>query len=806
MKTVKKLSILCLAVLMLFALVACNNDQVEENAGVLTLTADKTTANAGDTVTFSALLTKGEETSVPTDVTYAIVEGADYATIAGNKLTVKDTVPNGTLIKVNATLATEGEDALTSNTVEITVSKPLTALAITADKSGEVDRGSLINLSLTKTPEDSLATVTWTVVEGADYATVEGTKLFIDGSAIGGTVIKVKAVSGTVESNVLTFTVKLNQEELNDNRYILSFDEDKVTLDKNGDAQLLTVSVYNGNFEEITDQIVDYVVLDGDDFVSVSTNNNICTLTALGHGTATVRATIRGTAISETAEVKVIVPPTAINLPEMFNERPNLEYSFSMKNPANNAAYTLPFTATAVGSKVCQDMTVTFADASGNTENVATYTNNGITFLKTGVVTVTVSSNSGSRVETKTTYKFNVNNGYNVSSFEELVALANNPAYTGSLPINLVVTAKPVSATGYAYGYDIVPAVALQANQAYADVTNPDKTSINFYNKGAIINGNRHKIDASQVRIPTSAEIDANTPAGAPRFDRHGALLCIEPQYDDNNARDLATYRVELRDLTVVGNCPIDYETTAQRPSGVYYRGILIGKTTDSDNIDDQPVNYYLTTSNVNAEAFITGIRLLHVVAGQLDNTKVDNCFMNGLEIGGSVLTLNNTTYGACGAAGIELIGEDSDKAGATRDQRQQITYAGNVTVTFANNNQTRYMQNYKLDVGMGPMTIHQILMGCVEANGLTNTQISHFQNANEELYYVSLAFIGRGNCPNYTQIIYPGFQSGGIINAKDIPDGTINTTCEYIVVDISIPGVGSLGQAYFYNHNYAGN
>ena len=249
--------------------------------------------------------------------------------------------------------------------------------------------------------------------------------------------------------------------------------------------------------------------------------------------------------------------------------------------------------------------------------------------------------------------------------------------------------------------------------------------------------------------------------------------------------------------MTVVGNCPIDYETSTHKPGGVYNRGIMIG-----DLNEDHPANYYLTMNNVEAQAFRAGFRLLHIVDGRIDNAKVDNCFGNGFEIGGSILTLNNTTYGACGATGIEIVPEHSSMAGINRNQNQQITYAGNVNLTFLNDNTTRYMQNYKV---VGDYGVPQILQGAFETNGLTPEQIAHFVNANGQIGYVTFKFhdVGTGT-PNTSDIIYPGFQAGGIINATQLPtDGTFDTTHEYIEVDVKVAGLGDAGKAYFYNHKY---
>jgi len=761
----------------------------------LILSADKTTALRGDVVTLATVLKKDDQESIPTDVTFAITEGAAYATLDGNKLTVNATAAANAVIKVKAI---SGE--LVSNEITVAVSVPLTAISATTAE-GELARGTSVILQKTLTPIDCGATVTWVLVEGNTAASIAGDVLVVNQNAATGTVIKVKAVSGNIESNVLTFTVAATQEEINASRYFISFDEDSITFDKNGlVAPILNVSVFNYNLEEVTGLTIDYEILTGGEFVAITPNGYTCTLAALGHGQATVRATIRGTEVSQTATVNVIVPPSAINLPAVFRERPGYMYNVSMQNPATGAAYTLPFVPTVVGTGVCTDFIVSFTHKDGSTgATVATYDNGSIQFLKEGEVTVTVTSNSGSRYETSVSYKFNINRGYNVTTFEELSALANDPTYTGSTPINLVVTEKPVGATSYEYDFDLVPATALKApgEQLFVDIIDINKSSIRFLNKGVIINGNQHKIDASQLRIPTSEEISGYTAQGG-SWNDHAALFAVEPWAAAQTA--IATYRVELYDFEVKGNCPITLDANTAKPAGVYRRGIIIGSLSET-----APANYYLTMQNVNATACHVGIRLLHVVDGRVDNAFVNDCFSNGFEIGASILTLNNITYGACGATGIELVADHSNMAGVNRNQNQQITYSGKVSVEFRNNNQTEYLENYKINLAGTQMTIAQILAACFEANGMQPGQLAHFLNENNEIVYVTFMFhdLEKGT-PNTSEIIYPGFQGAGIINAKDLPaDGNFDTTHEYIEFDVAIAGVGNAGKAYFYNYKY---
>ena len=139
MKILKKLSIICLAMLMLFLLVAC-----DDSKGELTLQADKTTALRGETVTLSVVLKVDGAESTPETVTYEITEGADNATLTDNKLVIKDAAPHDAQIKVKASA-----NDLTSNEITVKVNVPLTALSATSSAQGEIARGSSVILQKT---------------------------------------------------------------------------------------------------------------------------------------------------------------------------------------------------------------------------------------------------------------------------------------------------------------------------------------------------------------------------------------------------------------------------------------------------------------------------------------------------------------------------------------------------------------------------------------------------------------------------------------------------------------------------------
>ena len=870
MKHAKKLLALCLLAFVMLSMIACATTEDK-----LTLSIDKNTAKPGDAITLSAKLND----AVATDITYEITEGSDYATVSGNTLTVAATAADGAEIKVVAKQA-----ALTSNEVTVTVDIPLEAIVISAGGTTNIMSGGSVILQKTVTPAASkeeitwsitegstycaisgdvlvvnanaatgsvikvkatagtiesneltfvvgtpitgisinaigsttivkgntvtmtetvtpanapTASIVWQIVEGSDYATITDKTLVVKATAPTDAVIKVKAVAGSVESNVLTFTVAATQEEINNSRYLMSFDEKKLTLDKNAtSSSALSLNVYNYNFEPVENLTIDYEIVSGSEFLQLSPNGYSCALVAKGHGTATVKATIRGTTVSQTATVNVIVPPESITLPEVFAQRPGFIYNFSKVDPKTQAAETLDFIAGILGNGVCEELKYTFTHKDGTVgDDVAVYADGKITFLKTGEITVTVTSDSGSRVETSVSYKFNINEGYNVSTFEELSALAGDATYTGNLPINIVVLAKPDgSANNCEYGFDLVPALALKAKseQTFAEISSGAGT-IAFLNKGVYLNGNMHRIDASQLRIATAQELEDHKAQGG-GWENQKALLGIYP-WTAGGETAHNTYRVNIYDLEVKGNCPINVGLGTSNPKGVYKIGILIG-----DYDKDFKANYYLDMKNVSATAANVGMRLLHIVDGKVKDTKVDNCFSNGMEVGGSIITLEDMIYGACGATGIELVCDRSNEAGVNRDQNQQVTYAGEVNVQFYNNGATEYLANYV--VKNTSYTIPDVLAASFINSELTDYQLQHLKDG-KGYVFVTFMFHNLGVEKNMSQVIYPGFQSGGIINAKDLPkNGAFDTTHEYIELDVGLSTVDA-GKAYLYNVKY---
>ena len=762
---------------------------IPENS--ISISVDKATAQRNEIVTVTITLKENGQTIAADDAVLSIKSGAESATLVGTKLTIAADAANGAVIELSATYK-----ELTSNVVRVTVSVPVTGVTASAAKSF-IPSGSYTTLQSTLSPAGAVGTVEWVITEGGTLATIAGNALMVSADAEDGQTIKVKAVCGSVESNELTFTVGEEEES-----FLLSVQKE-LTVDRNGaTTALLDVEVLNSKLQVVTDRGVSFEMISGAELVTLIPNGNTCSFVAVGHGDAVLRVTLNGTNVSRTVNVKVIVPPEAVRLPAVFAERQSLIYNISMIDPGTNLADRLPFVGTPIGANACQTLKYTFTHADGTTgDEVATWADGKITFKKQGRVTVTVSSDSGSRNEVAVSYTFNVNEGYNVSTYGELKGLLESAGYNGEI-INIVVTDKPVGAGSYAYGYDLVPDAALKApaDQAWQEVLG---STIRAINKNVYLNGNDHKIDASQLRVISKEELDTLNNQNY-NVSNISALLEISPEASDPLQLAGRQFSAKVFDLEVVGNTPIDFNgpMNGYRPQGAYNVGLQIGDV-------NYQVVYHVQMSDVTASRFNVGLRFRRAVGDStIDNISVYNCFSNGIETEASIMTFGDMTFGKCGAAGMELVPSNSTGAGDTMDQIQKITFAGTIDTTQnLNTGNTAYLTAYNFS----GMTVPMILQGVLA--GRSESEQSHMMNQNGEFAFVTFIFhdVSKGTV-NASQALYPGYQQGGIINAADLPkDGSVDTTHEYIMLEVKLgnsaefgPFAGmSLGYALLYNHNY---
>ena len=827
------------------------------------LSTDNLTPIAGHSVTINYTITPADTTD---KLTWIITEGSSIAKMAGNVLVVDANAEKDAIIKVKAVVGNVESAELTFTVRPATEEIKVESITISANT--EVLRGQTVAINKIINPNNANQEVVWQFVSGANYARFHGDALIIDENAPTGTQITVVAatVDGTVRSNELTFVVQPSQEEINANRFYIDLDKDIFTIDKKGTsaAPVLVATVYNYNYEQVTDKVLEFRVISGAEYLGITASGSNCTFTDLkGHGTAIVEIRIQGTDIVETAEVNVIVPPDAVVLPEVFAERTNIEYSFSMidhtitgisGNVVEVAGKSsLPFVPTVRGTGiVCRDLAFNFRHESGATgDEVAVYENGAITFKKTGKVVVTVSSASGSKVEATISYTFNINEGYNVNTFEELWLVVNNSQYQGQ-QINFVVTEKPDgSVNNYQYGYDLVPLVALQAkaDQTIDEILRGPRdvvpamgsNRVQAVNKSLYINGNNHKIDASQMRVFTADEYDdyCNRYGVTNKLYNISSLLSAEPWNagGDVNAgtNNNKTYSVNLYNLETKGNQPIDYDPALYRNGntsnevniGCYTHGINIGQR-------EYDCHYYIDANNITSSGFYAGMSFVGIVGnGKVSNVHAYNCFSTGIFSRSNIMTFENITFGPCGATGMELAPEECNEAGLNDNEIQQVTISGTINAsTNLNSGNTTYFNNYKVGGATVPEIINGNVAGIVETCKTMDPYgqgevaglnvASHIQNSNDQFIFVSLLFTDLTTFqPNTSKVIYPDYQEGGIITVEQLVNDVltkserdpstgaitkmyVDTTHQFIEMPIQVPGLPiKAGTALFYNHNY---
>ena len=774
----------------------------------LTLSSNATSAYPTETIQFSTEVSPESEEQAE----YYIVSGSDLATIDSNTglLTIKETATNGGTVIVRSRI-----NGFESNRVSISVLIKVESITISSQVNSLLAGNSTpINVEINPINATN-QNITWTFVEGEENAYFVSNVLFIKAGVASGSEITVKAVVDGVNSNELTFTVEKTKEEINAEKLYISLNSENLTVDKNGvSSPKLIAYLYDGNLDEVTNKDVLFEIENGEEFVSLSQVGKECSFTVLGHGSATVRVTIDGTEVSQTATINTILPPTALKLHEVYAQRSGYNYNFSKVDE-------LYFPVTPLGTNVCDEYVVTFKDASNNTgDEVATYNyeTGKILFKSKGLVTVTVTSTSGSRLEASNSYTFNINEGINVETYDELRSILHytkNQTYNGE-QINFVVLEKPTTtAYEYEYGYDLVPSVALNAKTPEGQPISKimgHGIGILIYDRNLHINGNNHTIDVSQVRVVPIAEQNASVykdVTAAP------AVINIKPTMGkDSNGNDLydipavdstKNYQVNLYDFAIKGNTPIDFGGGSREgenlnkhvPTGVFESAINLGQRMFYDR-------YYVDMNNITLSAFKVGVTFAHVVEGNVKNLNVNNCFSNGVECYASKITFTDINLGRCGAAGLEAAApENSMQAGYDFNEAQTIVFAGDITTSNYNSGNTVYMQNY--DTGLGGVTVTDIINGAVAAlPNLTEEGRTNLQNNNGEFVFVTFIFHHvQTGVVNNSVIQYKDVDGSGIINASELTG--IDTTHKYILMDIPIAQLGgmSMGKALLYNLNY---
>ena len=746
----KKHGVIALILCMLLSLACFAACGVTKPEPVLSTKDGVVSVMPGESLEFSVSVKDVEN---PAGVVYKIASGEDYATIdaATGVLTVKADAKPGSVIIVFA----EYQEVSTAF-ISITVKDiPVTSITATAT-TDKISRGGQTTLEATVQPANATVKYEWKIIEGKEYASVSDNVLSVSDSAEVGSAVKVKAVCGDVESNELGFTVDVASD------VVIAYTNDSVSIDKN-DAQatpMLVIKAFKKGVA-VSDLQVNFTVKSGSEFLEIEPYGMICSLKAKAHGIAVVEASVPGSDAVETATVNVIVPPDALSIPETFEKRNGMNFSCGMRDE-------LDFAVTAMGEGVCEDYDITFSNADGD-ENLASYADGKIKFNKTGLITVTATSNSGSKRETSVSYTFDVNDGINIETYDELKKLANGSSYNGEI-INIVNFTTD----------SLVPeTIKNQKNKNYNDI---DAERINVVNKNFRLKGNNYTIDFSASRISGGEN------------QKIGPIIRVCT--DGNTTK---TYAVEISDLLLKGNNGYQSDDYyKEQNGGIMYcrtqRAMLIGET----GID---AVFYPTIRNVKISGFCNGMRVSHAVNGLIENVIVEDCYDNGIEIAASIVTVKDIKYKNCGAFGIEMTPDKNYKAGRNFDEMQKITFLGDTVAESDYSEISPYMKNWQ--GGIIPALINGILTGCSQYPDV----ISNFRADSGKMIFYAFKFNNvyssdTKETVNGTQFVYGNQDDKFTVNIKDLKGK--DTTRRFIVVDIEYQGV-NLGQVIFLNLNYVG-
>lgn len=707
-------------------------------------------------------------------VSFSITDGDEIADVsATGLLSIEEEANPGEKVKVVALY----EQKAASNELEITVSSiNLTSITATANKT-EVTAGGFVSLNYTVAPVNTTEkNIVWQIVEGSDIASLSGSTLLVSDTATSGSVIKVKAVGGNVSSNIIEITVGLASSEI---LTVTIQDEVTIDFDSTNNSKVITANVFNANFEPVANKNVTFEIREGQENVSISTSGYDCTLSVIGHGSAILRATLDNGAYDETV-INAIKAPEQILLPEVMQTKSNITYAVAKNS-------SIPYAVSVTGTNVCEDVEYTFSKLEGNQYvegDFGTYNNGQITFTQTGTILVSAKSTAGSVRVPSASQMFEVNEGINVGTYEELQATITSPSYTGT-PVNIVNMTKHST-----YGYDIVPSFILNNQQS---ITNQMNAQMKVTAGRLNLNGNGYKINISGMKYFADAT------------DNYGSFLYVYGSAVSGNTQ--ADHYVIIKNLKMESNTPIEGSVgdasyseslvSGKTLKGAFRRGIQVG--------NGDYVSYDVDFDNVEITKFQVAMRINHAVNSTISNTRVSNCFSNGIEINASIITLSNMNYGPCGGPGIEVTPDDCNLAGLNFDKNQQVTFDGTIETTNINAGNTPYFTLVGQDLGM---SVTQVVNGLISQYSETQrSNVAQDHNGNTDcLMFIALMFNNfSSSTPNSSEITYSSTLQNGLINIAETSTTEIDTTHQYIIIPLQVSATMHLGFAIMYNWNYVG-
>ncbi|MBE5758005.1 MAG: hypothetical protein E7345_03650 [Clostridiales bacterium] len=565
------------------------------------------------------------------------------------------------------------------------------------------------------------------------------------------------------------------------------------------------------------------------DYSYSSSDETICTVGAntgvvspKGHGECEITITYLN-GVSSKCKVFVMVPPENIsidNINSYINDKRSIDFGLSGTLNLNVKA------TNKVGYLSSSDMynyKFELVDDDYNVlesgDSVAVIEKGKVKFKKTGVVKVTITTNSSlNNVKTdmyeKSTFVYiNVNNGLNVYSVAQLKEYAKDE------------NAGKVC--------NILSDIYLDKDNNFG-IVGGSKYSPLYLKGDRKINGNGYMI--SSQRLPLLA---SNTT---------GNDMLYFIQLTNNTP-----FSVEVNNLEVVGCGGVNglYNGEVSEDMGkkiisengnyvnTYRRAIRL-QGNEYKNIDTMGKSYIKSAilNNVKVSGFNTGLRIEHVVDGYLNDIVVNNCFANGIESNQNIMTINNLTVGQVGAFAIEMTPDDianlstnpSGTAGKNYNETSTLTMTGSIdSNNYNNGGSTPYMTGITARLGYSIPTIIEgvasNLIGEIGGNDSElKTKMSTVVNEiskNEEgkMNFYLLIFIAPGTTSytkGNTENIFGKYSSdtsvGNNINMREVLENVakdVNYTgykdYKYTTIDLDTGalGYGNIGQIVIVNESY---
>ena len=134
-------------------------------------------------------------------------------------------------------------------------------------------------------------------------------------------------------------------------------------------------------------------------------------------------------------------------------------------------------------------------------------------------------------------------------------------------------------------------------------------------------------------------------------------------------------------------------------------------------------------------------------------------------------------------------------------NQNSYVTFEGYMNMdNNKNNGQTLFFQHYTLPDGTPIPSVVEGILSNYDA-----TQTSHLKKDGKFIFVCFSLLDFSTFVTNNSIYNYPDYQDGGIIKDGDLPkgDNPVDTTHQYVEIDVNIPSFGNVGKALLYNQNY---